>query len=165
MHRNAKHTAPVLVVGYDGSRASHDAFAYAVSRAGDQGTVVVSHTFGPGSGWFGAPSYHSPSSDYEARGRACVAELDAPPGVRVEIDLNEGVPAEQLVRVAAERDADEIVIGSRGFFPLHSGPGSVSQALLRTADRPVVVIPVRAVSRPGAHPVSEIEEHLVDARS
>lgn len=144
MKRNKNRAGPVLVVGYDGSQTSRDALAHAASRAGETGTVVVSHTFGPGPAWFGAPSYHVASDDYEARGRALMADLDPPPGVRIELDLNEGAPAAQLLRVAADWDADEIVIGSRGFFPVHSGLGRVSLALLRAADRPVTVIPARA---------------------
>jgi nucleotide-binding universal stress UspA family protein len=158
-------TGPVLVVGYDGSRTSRDALAHAASRAGESGTVVVSHTFGPGPAWFGAPSYHPASDDYEARGRALIADFDPPPGVRVELDLNEGSPAAELLRVAADWDADEIVIGSRGFFPVHTGLGSVSLALMKIADRPVTIIPARATRRSHEPGVTAAHEPLVHARS
>jgi nucleotide-binding universal stress UspA family protein len=144
MNPNGVKDGPVIVVGYDGSRTSRDALAYAGRRAGTTGTVVVSHTFGPGPAWFGAPSYISPSDDYEARGRALVSELEPPSGVYLTIELNEGPPADCILRVAEHWDADEIVIGSRGFFPLHNGLGSVSLALIKAANRPVVVVPARA---------------------
>jgi nucleotide-binding universal stress UspA family protein len=145
-----KKRTPVLVVGYDGSRNSRGALTYAARRAGRDGVVVVSHSYGPGGSWFGAPSYHAPAGDYEARGRALVHELDLPAECRVEVELSEGAPAECLLRAAVKWEADEIVIGSRGFFPLHSGLGSVSQALLRVADRPVVIIPARSGQGAGA---------------
>jgi len=63
----------------------------------------------------------------------------------VETSLLEGAPARTLLRAAEARDADEIVVGSRGFSPLRGALGSVSHALLQEADRPVVVIPARAV--------------------
>jgi nucleotide-binding universal stress UspA family protein len=135
-----------LLVGYDGSRASRDALAYALDRAGSDGLVVVVHSYGPGPAWFGAPSYHNGSSDYEAAGRALIAELELPAEPAVKVELTEGPPAECLMRMARKWDADEIVTGSRGYFPLHTGPGSVSLALLRSADRPVVIIPARASS-------------------
>jgi nucleotide-binding universal stress UspA family protein len=47
---------------------------------------------------------------------------------------------------AALRDADEIVVGSRGFGRLRGVLGSVSHAVLHEADRPVVVIPADAVA-------------------
>jgi nucleotide-binding universal stress UspA family protein len=164
MKRNGNRPSPVLVVGYDGSRTSRDALAHAASRAGHTGTVVVSHTFGPGPAWFGAPSYHPPSDDYEARGRALMADLDLPPGVRIELDLNEGSPAAQLLRVAADYDADEIVIGSRGFFPVHSGLGCVSLALVKTAVRRVTIIPARASRRDQGRGVTTTRDLQVHAR-
>ncbi len=55
--------------------------------------------------------------------------------------LVDGSPAEAIVLVAQERNATEIVLGSRGFGGLRSALGSVSQGVLQLADRPVVVLP------------------------
>ena len=52
----------------------------------------------------------------------------------------EGRPAEVLIRAAAVRDADEIVVGSRGLGRIRGALGSVSQELLREAGRPVLVV-------------------------
>ena len=146
--RDARRSVPgmprTLVIGYDGSRSSRNALAYALDRAGRDGLVVLVHSYGPGGAWFGAPSFHDSKSDYEAAGRALVAELELPEEPRVEIELTQGAPAECLLRAARKWNAHEIVTGSRGYFPLHSGLGSVSLALLKSADRPVVIIPARA---------------------
>ena len=57
----------------------------------------------------------------------------------------EGPPARAIVAAADARDADEIVIGSRGFGPVRGVLGSVSHAVLHETDRVVVVIPADAV--------------------
>jgi nucleotide-binding universal stress UspA family protein len=49
--------------------------------------------------------------------------------------------AEALVAVARERQAAEIVVGSRGLGRFRAAIGSVSHAVLHEADRPVVVVP------------------------
>jgi nucleotide-binding universal stress UspA family protein len=58
----------------------------------------------------------------------------------IEFEVLEGPPAEVLIRVAAVRDADEIVVGSRGLGRLRGALGSVSQEVLREAARPVLVV-------------------------
>jgi nucleotide-binding universal stress UspA family protein len=58
----------------------------------------------------------------------------------IEFELLEGPPARVLSRVAAVREADEIVVGSRGLGRLRGALGSVSQELLREAGRPVLVV-------------------------
>jgi len=67
--------------------------------------------------------------------------------VELETSLIEGPAARALIAAAEARDADEIVVGSRGFSPLRGALGSVSHALLHETDRPVVVIAARAVDR------------------
>ena len=62
-------------------------------------------------------------------------------GPDVELDLLEGPPAEAVARAASARDADEIIVGSRGLGRFRGALGSFSQALLHEADRPIVVVP------------------------
>ena len=57
----------------------------------------------------------------------------------------EGEPAEALLRIARQRGAREIVVGSRGLGRFRSILGSVSHALLEHADRPVLIVPRGAV--------------------
>jgi len=58
----------------------------------------------------------------------------------IEFSVLEGPPAEVLIRAAAVREADEIVVGSRGLGRIRGALGSVSQELLRDAARPVLVV-------------------------
>ena len=127
-----------LVVGYDGSPTARRALAWAMDHAGDA-RIVVAHAFEPPNDWLGDPNYDRVLHEHLARGQALLDQLPDDP--RIETDLVGGPPAEALVRVAGARDADEIVIGSRGFGPLRAALGSVSHKVLHLADRPVVVIP------------------------
>ena len=74
-------------------------------------------------------------------------------GVKVETALVTGSPAAEIVRYAAEHDFDLIVVGShgrRGFRRLVLG--SVAEAVVRTADRPVLTThrPEAAATAAGA---------------
>jgi nucleotide-binding universal stress UspA family protein len=145
--------ARTVVVGYDGSPEARAAFTAALERAGADGHVVAVHATTPTSSWLGA-SYHDPAVvDRLRAGEAVLDQLhddlddiDA----SVDVELIEGDPAEVLLRVAAVRDADEIVVGSRGLGRLRATLGSVSQALVRSADRPVVVVPDGAADGAGS---------------
>lgn len=128
---------PCIVVGYDGSETSQRALQYALDRAGPDGTVVVAHAFEPPHDWLGNENYDRIVAEHRARGQALLDELPE----SIETDLLAGSPAEAVARVASARNADEIVVGSRGFGSVRAALGSVSHELLRLADRPVVVIP------------------------
>ena len=65
----------------------------------------------------------------------------------VETRLVEGSPAERLLEVAREEDADLLVVGSRGRGALAGGLlGSVTRELTQTAECPVVIVPPNASS-------------------
>jgi nucleotide-binding universal stress UspA family protein len=69
---------------------------------------------------------------------------------RMERVARRGDPAEVLNGIAAERDAALIALGSRGRGPLRAALlGSVSTAVIRAAERPVLVVPSSA----GDHPL------------
>ena len=60
-----------------------------------------------------------------------------------------GVPAEELPTLAAEENAALIVVGSRGRGDVKAALfGSVSSAVTRASDRPVVIVPPNAVGDP-----------------
>jgi len=129
--------SPCIVVGYDGSETAREAVAYATERAGGNGLVIVVHASGPGTDLLDP-----------AHGQAVLDALLLESGNALidhdfELEVADGPPAKALARIAAERDADEIVVGSRGFGRVRSALGSVSRELLHEADRPVVVIPYR----------------------
>jgi nucleotide-binding universal stress UspA family protein len=97
------------------------------------------------SGW-GAPYSQRALDAYQAHGRALLRSLEERDmGVELATSLLEGAPARAIVAAADARDADEIVVGSRGFGRLRGVLGSVSHAILHETDCPVVVIPADAV--------------------
>ena len=138
---------PCIVVGYDGSEAAREAVAYAAERAGSDGRLFIVHAYGTHPAWL-APPYQQMADWQEGHGRAVLDALLLEAGNALldrdfELELAEGPPAKAIAKIAADREADEIVIGSRGFGKARSALGSVSHELLHRADRPVVVIPYK----------------------
>jgi nucleotide-binding universal stress UspA family protein len=75
---------------------------------------------------------------------AVVNELRLPHGTTV--DIAAGEPADELLRAAEERDAELLVLGSRGLHEIGSAlRGSVSRALMSSAPCPVAVVPPNAI--------------------
>lgn len=132
---------PAQVVGYDGSPAARAALDYALGQA--HGHVTVVYAYDAPSSFLGAPYFGEALTDSQLRGRELLDELKSDDGLGpdVELDLLEGPPAEAVARAAMARDADEIIVGSRGLGRFRGAFGSVSHALLHEADRPVVVVP------------------------
>jgi nucleotide-binding universal stress UspA family protein len=151
-HPGAGHTHGdgTVVVGYDGSPPSQAAIDYAAARAAEGGRVVAVHAFQPVPDWVGTPRYQEALDAHQEHGRELLRSLDERRDVGAELttSLLEGPAAMAIVAAADARDADEIVIGSRGFGRIRGILGSVSHALLHEADRPVVVIPSDAVRDP-----------------
>ena len=142
-----------VVVGYDGSDEARAAFAVAIDRSQPSDTIVVVHASAPASGWLGEPYYqravtqaHEAAEGVLDELRPIAEQVDKP----IEFEALEGPPAEVLIRAASVRDADEIVVGSRGLGRLRGAIGSVSQELLREAGRPVLVISRDAATVLGA---------------
>ncbi len=138
-----------IVVGYDGSPPARAALEYAARRAASGGRVVAVHAFQPAPDWLGWPNYQRALDTHQTSGRDLLRSLEqeqAELGVALSTSLLEGPAARAIVAAADARDADEIVIGSRGFGRLRGVLGSVSHAVLHEADRPVVVIPADASS-------------------
>ena len=136
------------MVGYDGSEAARAAVAYAAHRASDAGRVVAVHAFQRVPDRLGFPSYQHVLDASQADGRRYLGALEDEwsAAARLETSLLEGPAARALLSAADARNADEIVVGSRGFGPVRGALGSVSHALLRDADRVVVVIPDASVA-------------------
>jgi nucleotide-binding universal stress UspA family protein len=133
-----------VVVGYDGSEFARAALDYGRERARETGApLIVVHAYDAPPDWLGRPYYQRALDDRQARGRELLAELEEQlgSGAGVETDLVEGPPAEALTRAAQARDAEEIVVGSRGLGGVRAAIGSVSYALLHEADCPVVIVP------------------------
>ncbi len=136
--------ASTIVVGFDGSPASRSALARAARDADGGGTVVVVTAFEPPADWLGHPYDQRALDEHRGQADAALREAAADPalaGITVETELIAGKPAEVIADVARARDAEEIVIGSRGLGPLRGALGSVAYRVLHIADRPVVVVP------------------------
>ncbi|MBJ7518596.1 MAG: universal stress protein [Solirubrobacteraceae bacterium] len=145
---------PVFVVGYDASPPANAALAHAAAL-GHGGRIVVVHAHEPAPKQLDERWRAVLAADQEARSQAVLDGLPEDIAARLsdiawETMSVDGPPCPALCRVAAEQDADAIVIGTHGYGRLGAMLGSVAHALLREADRPVVVIPPRAVERVGA---------------
>ncbi|HEU0025365.1 MAG TPA: universal stress protein, partial [Thermoleophilaceae bacterium] len=142
------HDARVIVVGYDGSPTARRALSLAADRTGPGGQLVVVHAFSAPPEWEGRPYYQRNLDAHQAHGREVLAEVEREDlGVPVETDLVEGSPARALIQVAEARDADEIVVGSRGFGRFRAALGSTSHQLLHETRWPVLVVPAEDASR------------------
>ena len=71
-------------------------------------------------------------------------------GVAWETEIIGDAPARAIAHVAATRNADEIVVGTRGYGRARALLGSVAHELIHLAGCPITVIPERVVDREGA---------------
>jgi nucleotide-binding universal stress UspA family protein len=128
---------PIVVVGFDGSPASHVALSRAIQRVGSAGTLYLVHA------WQERPDA-DPDGVIEQAERAHPALA----GVRWETELIAGPAAAAIADVARVRGADEIILGTRGFGRVRALLGSVAHELIHLAACPVTVIPERMVETP-----------------
>jgi nucleotide-binding universal stress UspA family protein len=144
-----------IVIAYDGSDGGREALEQGLQLARSArafATVVyVRHAPLP---IVGDPFYGRALSKELHRGRDVLTEARlyaAAYAIVPETDLLEGDPAEQILELARARGADLIVVGSRGRGAIAEALlGSVSQAIVHDADRPVLVARRRARREPRA---------------
>ena len=142
--------APTYVVGYDGSEAARRALDYAIAGVGAGKLYVVTAVLPPPE-WMGAPGWQQIVDEEHKRGTQLLEEAVAriPAGVTFATELLDGPAPDAIVGVADARDADAIVVGSRGLGRVRAVLGSVSHDVLHLTSRPVVVLPVHAGSEHG----------------
>lgn len=126
-----------VLVGLDDSPASRAALAFLsrfVLMAGI--SIILLHVLREDS-----PEALEPNERSRAeRLLAGAATVLAKRGCSIELMLGAGDAAGEIVRVAAERDVDLVVLGARGLRTLgRFFLGSVSEAVLHHAGRPVIV--------------------------
>jgi nucleotide-binding universal stress UspA family protein len=137
-----------IVVGVDGSRKSIQAVAFAGRLATETGaglTVVFVRHIPPG--YYGPP-LEVESAELERHYRLAeqrvarrVVKALTPPTVPWDLEVGSGEVAEEVQRVARERGADLIVVGTRRQGPIgRLLGGSVSTRVVHHADRPVLVV-------------------------
>ena len=143
-------TAPTIVVAYDSSPAARAALSLAADRARG-GRLFIVHAYDAPKEFWGAEHYQDVLDRALQRGEDlldAVATIEPRLAeLEYETELIPGTPAEVVAGVAEVRDADEIIVGTRGFGPLRAVVGSVAHGLLHLAPCPVTVIPERAVAK------------------
>jgi nucleotide-binding universal stress UspA family protein len=138
-----------IVIATDGSADSAEAVEQGIELASAGSAAVtfvyVRHVLLP---FVGEPYYQRTLSAQLGKGRDAVdgaAARAADAGVECEGEVLEGDPATEILRLAHERDADLIVVGSRGLGAFAGTLlGSISSRVVRQADRPVLVVRQRA---------------------
>lgn len=135
-----------IVVGLDGSECAEAALRHAISlaRALEVGLVIV---------YSAEPPFRSVGEEYrehlraleEIGGSATTAAVEEArgAGVAAEAVVIDEKPAEGLVRVAEERGASMIVVGTWSERPIRGAIlGSVPFKLLHQSSVPVVAVPL-----------------------
>ena len=135
-----------IVVAVDSSRNARLALEHATRRAGPDGQVIVAHVMRS------VPDAVAKAmligDEYREIAHQLVNQMVGAYAKGAEPVVLEGPPAERIAGLARERDAEEIVVGSRGLGRFSAALGSVSHALLQQADHPVVVVPPAAADHP-----------------
>jgi len=132
-HQTSRRRPPRFVVGYDGSLGARNAIRYAAKRAGTRGHLSIVHAYG------GTEAETSAEALLEA---ILLEGDDELLDTRYSTYAVHGGAAEALIAAAQRDRADEIVVGTRGRGRVESALlGSVAQAVIRSSDRPVVVVP------------------------
>jgi nucleotide-binding universal stress UspA family protein len=129
----------------------------ATERVGD-GVVYVVHAFLAPADYRGAAIAEDMLARTTRHGRELLdrlpAECPSLAGVRWEPELLAGPPATAITEVAAVRQADEIIVGTRGFGRMRALLGSVAHEVIHLAECPVTVIPERVAERTTAAPTT-----------
>jgi nucleotide-binding universal stress UspA family protein len=146
-----------IVVGYDGSAAARAAVEHAIDRTTPDGRLVLVHAYEVAADHVGA-SYSNVmlegSSNYAASVLDTLeADCERLSTVEHERDVLTGEPAVAIIRAAEAREADEIIIGSRGLGRIRSVLGSVAHDVIHQAHCPVTVITERMIESSTAEPV------------
>jgi nucleotide-binding universal stress UspA family protein len=142
---------PCVVVGFDGSPASHVALSRAIQTVGPHGKLFLVHAWEVPEGWRGRGN-HQPYVNRTLTAAETLVDdaVKAHPGlagIDWETELIGGGAAAAIADVAAARHADEVVVGTRGFGRVRALLGSVAHELIHLAPCPVTVIPERMVEQ------------------
>lgn len=151
-----------IVVAIDGSDVGDLAVGEAIELAKDAGAAITVVTVRQPISFLGAPYDQRELSRQLAHARASLDRAKgavAEAGAEATYEIREGDPAEEILRLAQDRNADLVVVGSRGLGTIAGTLlGSVSKAVIRGADRPVLVVKERGhaasgsgAGDPGAH--------------
>jgi nucleotide-binding universal stress UspA family protein len=136
-----------ILIATDGSTEAREAVAFGIELALKNEASVTLLQVIPPTEWaqleHGALIRQTPEEIQRRRDLAFQegAALAEKHGVDVTSKVVAGIPADEIVAFADSIDADLIVVGSRGRGPVASALlGSVSQAVLSKALRPVLIV-------------------------
>jgi nucleotide-binding universal stress UspA family protein len=140
---------PTIIAATDGSPSANAAVERALAEAAASNATVdlVGAWSAPPNGTLGAPTYMSEDVFYAGRDATAKILEDAKAradgaGVLAETHLVAGSAAVEICKLAEERKADLIIMGSRGHRPLAAALlGSVAAHVVRHAHCPVMVVP------------------------
>jgi nucleotide-binding universal stress UspA family protein len=135
--------ASVLVLGYDGSACAKAALQTAVETAQAFGDGIVV-AFGAGVYPIGEDRDHQRLLREMGTGLAdeALSAIRAAGVTECDAAVVDARPAEALLKVAADRDARMIIVGTQGEHPLTGAVlGSVPHKLLHLSVVPVLVVP------------------------
>lgn len=132
-----------VLVPVDGSDDSWDAFEFALEEHGEE-TLTVLHVVNPLEGDYepgesnGQAVRRSERIEQEVQERLREGGLEDAP---VDVVIEEGQPADEIVTYADTGGVDQVVIGSRGLSGVRRLLlGSVAETVVRRADIPVTIV-------------------------
>jgi nucleotide-binding universal stress UspA family protein len=135
-----------ILIATDGSPSALEAVEVGLELAKEQGAdVTFVHVTPPeevrgGRGGAHALTHQAEVDESETALKEAAEAADAA-GVSYALERFSGETVETIAALAETKNADLIVLGSRGRNPLASALlGSVSQGVLRNASRPVLVV-------------------------
>jgi len=133
-----------IIVPVDGSEHSLQALVYAKAMADKFGAILwLVHAFPQTSDLLGYNEYEKLIARRESAGQEILDQAREQLGDRLDVreELLEEPAAEAIIRVAQIREADLIIMGSRGLGSLQGLlMGSVSHKVLNHASCPVMLI-------------------------
>ena len=134
-----------ILYATDGSPAALSALRHALDLAQTYGAeLILVHVFRHIEEFGKSPYFSEMEEDRKGVGETVIGQAMAElrdSGVTVHIEPCEGQPAEAIINVAAVRNCDLIVIGSRGLGTFQGLLlGSVSDRVVRHAPCPVLIV-------------------------
>ena len=134
-----------IVVGTDGSKRSEAALSESFDLAKRLGAkVLVVAVAAHVSDRLGGSVHEGRVSEHLNRARTALdaaRTMAEEAGVQAEFEVFEGDAAEEIATIAESRDADLVVVGTRGHGGIAGSLlGSVSADVVRRSKRPVVVV-------------------------
>jgi nucleotide-binding universal stress UspA family protein len=134
-----------ILYATDGSPAARNALMHARDLAQKHGAeLILVHVFRHIEEFGKSPYFSEIEEERKQAGETVIGQAMAElrdSGVTVHIEPCEGQPAEAIINVAAVRNCDLIVIGSRGLGTFQGLLlGSVSDRVVRHAPCPVLIV-------------------------